>query len=162
MADVSVRVDDTSIRTYIEGYSGKVHDVLLKVITKETLDLQAYIQTDKLSGQVLNVVTGALRRSIFTKISDNPGAVQGEVYSSNDVKYGRIHEYGGVTSAHDIYPKNASALHFFMGANEIFAKVVHHPGSHIPERSFMRTGLDDKSDEIIESIKDAVASVSGN
>lgn len=162
MAGVEVRVDDTSIRAYLDDYTPRVHDALLKAITTQTLDLQNYIQSDKLSGQVLNVVTGNLRRSIFTKINDSGTSIQGEVYSSNDVKYGAIHEYGGVTSPHDIYPKNALALHFFMGGAEVFAKHVHHPGSHMPERSFMRSGLDDQSDTIVEAIKDAVAGVSGN
>jgi hypothetical protein len=33
------------------------------------------------------------------------------------------------TKAHIIQPKNAKALHFFMGGNEVFATRVHHPGT---------------------------------
>jgi hypothetical protein len=36
----------------------------------------------------------------------------GQVYSSGDVKYVAIHEFGGVIPAHDVEAKKAQALHF--------------------------------------------------
>jgi hypothetical protein len=43
-----------------------------------------------------------------------------------------------------------------MGGRQVFAKVVHHPGSVIPERSFMRTGLRDHAAMISREMKEAV------
>lgn len=120
--------------------------------------LQTYIRTDKLSGQVLNRVSGALSRSIQQLVTQDEAKVIGRVYSAGDVKYAGIHEYGGQTSPHDIVPKKGVALKF-MGAGakgEVFAKIVHHPGSKMPERSFMRSSLRDKTAEIQLGLKEAV------
>jgi phage gpG-like protein len=115
--------------------------------------LKTHIQMDKLSGQVLNVVTGALRRSITRGPVEEIGdALMVSVFSAGDVKYAGIHEFGGQTQPHDIYPKNAQALAFMMGGQQIFAKVVHHPGSKMPERSFMRSSLDDMAATIIDEL----------
>jgi len=140
-----------------------VQAAIRRAVERQTLALQEHVQRDKLSGQVLHVVTGALRRSIHSTQSEQGAVFRGEVASSGDVKYGAIHEFGGTTKAHDIYPKNAKALHFFAGGNEIFAKVVHHPGSRMPERSFLRSALGDRAqaieDDIRSSTESAVARV---
>lgn len=93
-----------------------------------------------LSGKVLNVRTGALRSSIGHEVVESNGRYTVRVFSSN-VPYAAIHEYGGQTKPHDIFPSKAQALHFFMGSKEVFAKSVHHPGSKIPERSYIRSAL---------------------
>lgn len=135
-----------------------VHELLVRKIRVLALRLQAHIQRDKLSGQVLKVRTGALRRSIFQMVFESATRVIGRVYSSGDVKYARIHELGGRTSPHIIRPRKAQALHFMMGGRGVFAKEVHHPGSLMPERSFMRSGLADMAAEINSGMKEAVIS----
>jgi hypothetical protein len=37
----------------------------------------------------------------------------------------------------------------------VFAKHVHHPGSQMPERSFLRSSLNDMAEEIFVGIRDA-------
>lgn len=119
--------------------------------------LSGYIKTNKLSGQVLNAVSGKLRRSInFTQPYETATAIQAKVYSDSTVKYGAIHEYGGRTSPHDIFPKRGGVLAFTMGGKQVFASVVHHPGSIMPERSFMRTALADKERVIRTELQQAV------
>jgi phage gpG-like protein len=109
-----------------------------------------------LSGQVLNVKTGRLRRSIFNEVTDTSTAVTGKVASSGDVKYAAIHEFGGKTPAHEILPNKAKALAFVMGGKQVFAAVVHHPGSVMPERSYMRSSLHEMEQEIRDGIRAAV------
>jgi hypothetical protein len=58
-----------------------------------------------------------------------------------EVPYGAIQEYGGTTRAHLIQAKNAKALAFTVGGGLRFARRVQHPGSRIPERSFLRSAL---------------------
>ena len=82
--------------------------------------------------------------------------VVGKVASSGDVKYAGIHEFGGKTPAHDIYPDKAKALAFMIGGKQVFAKVVHHPGSQMPERSFLRSSLSDMRQEILDGLEFAV------
>jgi phage gpG-like protein len=133
-----------------------VRSILETKMREIAIQLQTHVQRDKLSGQVLNVVTGALRRSITQTVSSFGDTVVAEVFSAGDVKYAGIHEYGGQTQPHDIYPKSADALHFMIGGQEIFAKVVHHPGSRMPERSFLRSALGDMAPTIAEEIQQAV------
>lgn len=119
------------------------------------IKLQTHVVTDKLHGQVLNQRSGALARSIQQDVTESGSAIYGRVFSAGDVKYAAIHEYGGRTPAHDIVPKKGEALAFTIGGKQVFAKVVHHPGSQMPERSFLRSSLADMADEITAGIKQA-------
>ena len=38
----------------------------------------------------------------------------------------------------------------------VFARIVHHPGSHIPERSYLRSSLAEMADQIETEMKAAV------
>jgi phage gpG-like protein len=131
----------------------ETHQALLTTIERLTIRLQSRVK-EKLSDDVLHVRTGKLRRSITRKIVDAADDIKGIV--GTKTVYARIQEYGGQTAPHDIYPRNALALRF-MGrdGNFIFAKVVHHPGSHIPARSFLRTALHEMEPMIRRDIERA-------
>jgi phage gpG-like protein len=120
-----------------------------------TINLQKHVINDKLHGQVLQQRTGKLARSIQQDSHTDGDVVIGEVFSAGDVKYAGIHEHGGTTPAHDIVPNKADALAFMMGGKMVFARIVHHPGSKIPERSFLRSSLADQAAEITEGLKQA-------
>ncbi len=146
---------DRELVAKLSAMPSKVHDALLRKVTALELMLEARVKR-KLSGEVLNVVTGALRRSIFGTVDDAQTRVVGKVASSGDVIYAGIHEFGGKTPAHDIYPDKAKALAFMIGGKQVFAKVVHHPGSQMPERSFLRSSLADMKTEILDGLESAV------
>ena len=146
---------DRELISRLAAMPDKVHRSLLRKVTALALALEAKIK-EKLSGNVLNVVTGALRRSIASAVEDTPTKVVGRDFSSGDVKYAAIHEFGGKTGAHDIIATKAQALAFMMGGKQVFAKSVHHPGSNIPERSYMRSSLGDMRAEIVDGLKQAV------
>lgn len=122
-----------------------------------TTNLQHHVVADKLQGQVLHHRSGALAQSIQQNVETSGGVTTGEVYSSGDVKYAAIHEFGGTTAAHDILPDKAEALAFMIGGQQVFAKIVHHPGSRMPERSFLRSSLADMTDLIVAGIREAAA-----
>ena len=73
------------------------------------------------------------------------------------MKYAAIQEYGGKTSAHEILPVKGDVLAFVVGGGQHFARRVEHPGSLIPERSYLRSSLDDMKDEILAALADAAA-----
>ena len=120
------------------------------------LMMEKYVKTSKLNGQVLNRITGALSRLINQKVDRISGGVVAKVFSAGDVKYAAIHEYGGTTPAHVILPKKAHALAFMMGGKMGYFSKVNHPGSKIPERSYLRSSLRDKSTEISIGFKTTV------
>jgi phage gpG-like protein len=115
------------------------------------------VKNDKLSGGVLNARSGALSDSIVASVSADPDGFVASVGSDGDVKYAAIQEYGGKTGAHEILPIKAQALAFVAGGAQRFARRVNHPGSVIPERSYLRSSLDDMRDDIVAALTDAVA-----
>ena len=147
---------DKELTARLAGLPAKMHEALLRKVTGLSLMLEAKVK-GKLSDDVLNVKTGALRRSIFSAVEDEASAVYGKVGSSGDVKYAAIQEFGGKTAAHDIIPTKAQALAFMMEGKQIYAKIVHHPGSQIPERSYLRSSLEDMRADIIAGLNQAVA-----
>ncbi|HLY78343.1 MAG TPA: hypothetical protein VKQ70_03145 [Caulobacteraceae bacterium] len=111
----------------------------------------------KLGGEVLQPRTGALAASIGVKGPDIVDAtVVTTVFSAGDLKYAAIQEYGGVTGPHEILPSRAKALAFLAGGEQVFARVVHHPGSRIPERSYLRASLAEMAAQIEAEMKAAV------
>jgi len=157
---LTIEVDDASVLAKFDAMPLAVHDALVVKCSVLSLQLEARIKSQKLSGQVLNVRSGALRRSIFSGVDDIRTRVEGWAKQSGDVKYGRIHEFGGKTAAHDIVARKAKALKFMVGGKTIFAKTVHHPGSNMPKRSYMRSALADMRDAIIAGLTAAVEGAS--
>lgn len=156
IVNVTVQGDKELIARF-ERMSPVVNQALYAKVLTLALKLEKLVKTGKLNGQVLNRITGALARSIHNKVDRAAQSVFGRVYSSGDVKYAGIHEYGGKTSPHVIEPKKASVLAFMgKGGGMIFARKVNHPGSKMPERSFLRSSLADMSAEISLGMKTAV------
>lgn len=149
---------DLDLIARIDKAPEAVRRELTREITAIVIELEGYIKNEKLSGQVLHVVSGDLRRSIHAvlPVIQTATGVMGQVAQSGDVKYGAIHEFGGTTPAHVIEATKGEALHFVMGGKDVFFKRVNHPGSVIPERSYMRSALADKRDSIVDRLQAAV------
>lgn len=107
---------------------------------------------------------GKMRDSLATSVYADDDRVTGNVMAFG-LPYLAIQEFGGVTRPHDIFPVNAQVLAFMMpgamqfkGSAEsetVFARVVHHPGSVMPERSYMRSALAMERADIVASLTDA-------
>ena len=149
-------VGDKQLIARLTAMPDNIRSALVRKVRALALMLEATVKGEKLSGQVLNVVTGALRRSISNEVTTGSNSVTAEVYSSGDVKYAAIHEYGGTIPAHEVVATKAQALHFVIGAKDVFAKRVQIPDVKMPERSFLRSSLDEMRDEIVEGMKEAV------
>jgi phage gpG-like protein len=148
-------LEDASAR--LEAYPAALTAALDAKAAELATALVDLVQNDKLSGAVLNMGSGALRDSIVASVSADADGVAASVGSEGDVKYAAIQEYGGKTSAHEILPVKAQALAFVIDGAQHFARRVEHPGSLIPERSYMRSSLDDMRDEILAALADASA-----
>jgi phage gpG-like protein len=109
--------------------------------------LQAKIQ-QKLSGDVLQMKSGALAGSIAVTIDELSTGVAVRIAPSPDMKYAAIHEYGGTIPPHQIVPDKARALAFLAGGKQAFAARVNLPAVAMPERSYMRSSLAEVADEI--------------
>jgi phage gpG-like protein len=110
------------------------------------------VKYEKLAGGVLATRSGALAASIAAEVSGDGEDITATVGSFGDVKYAAIQEYGGKTGAHEILPGKASVLAFVAGGAMHFARKVEHPGSVIPERSYLRSSLEERSAEIVAAL----------
>jgi phage gpG-like protein len=137
MFNVSL-IGDADLIVALEAMPGAVRDMLFRAIQRETIGLQQYIKADKLEGQVLKHRSGNLSTSIVTTGPEIDGErVSGGTVSSGDVvHYARIHEYGATVARVSKLGKSYTATY--------------------PERSFMRSGLRDQRDHIIEALRAAV------
>ena len=139
----------------LDQIPGKVAAALRQAVEAEAIKLTAYVKEQKLSGQALKTQTGTLQRSINYQLQDEGDRIAATV--GTNVVYAGIHEYGGTTRAHVIEARKAKALAFQMGGQTVFFKRVNHPGSHMPERSFLRSALAENAGSIRDALERAVA-----
>ncbi len=151
---IEVRVDDSVLQAKVKRLPEDTRARLRAVIVKDNPQLAGLVR-GKLSGSVLHTISGALLGSIRNEMVENATSIYGRV-SSVGVIYARIHEYGGTTKAHIIRAVNAQSLHFMMGGKDIFVREVHHPGSKIPSRSYMRSSLAELRMQIVDDLTRAV------
>lgn len=97
------------------------------------------------------VVTGAFPAAVQSQQIEQVGSVTGRIFIDS-LPWAAIQESGGKTRPHTIVPSAASVLSFLMpsmmgfsggpkASAFVFAKRVNHPGSNIPERTYMRLAL---------------------
>lgn len=129
-----------------------LHDELLKAITILALDLERHVKTDKLEGQVLNHITGRLQGSIHSETNDKGTEIIGRVYSSG-CNYAAIHEYGfsGTETV-----REHIRTHVFGREVDPFTVPSFTREMNMPERSFLRSALQDFQEQIVKGIGDAV------
>ena len=147
-------LDETSAR--FDAYPAALQAALGAKATELATALADLVKNE-LSGAVLNTSSGALRDSIAAGVTADSDGVLTSVGSEGGVKYAAIQEYGGKTSAHEILPVKGDVLAFVAGDGQHFARRIEHPGSVIPERSYLRSSLEDMKDEILATLASAAA-----
>ena len=179
---VTFNYEIQKLTAHLDRMPQKLHDRLRRAIERQCIILTADVKDKFLKGQVLHVKTGLLRSRTTYRIIDQGTTITGIVGTSTP--YAAIHEYGGVTRAHDIFPRNARALSWF-GKGMAFrperagirtqtggfsakatgqdfdglsyAKVVHHPGSRIPARPYMKPAFEARRSAIVKALQEAVS-----
>jgi phage gpG-like protein len=151
--------DPNKVPQYILNKFPQIQGACRVSMGRLVLSLTRKIKEEKLSGQVLKNRTGTLRRSITPSVLGTDTIAEGKV--STNIEYARIHEFGGKTLPHVILPKRGKALAFAWKGKEVFFAKVNHPGSTFPERSFMRTALEEMKPEILEEFQNAIFEVIG-
>ena len=145
MLSLSLSGDD-ALDARLDAYAGALGDAFAAKAETLAQALADAVKLDKLSGQVLAARSGALRDSIEAEVAADGDSIVATIASVGDVKYAAIQEYGGRTAAHEILPVKGKVLAFLAGGAMRFATRVEHPGSTIPERSYLRATLDEQAD----------------
>ena len=143
-------VGDRELIAKLESMPNRVHEELLKACDSLTVRITEYIRHDKLEGQVLKHKSGKLWQSIQGVTEDRGTAVYGMVFSAGDIKYPALHEYGQEVREHT---RRVTAV---FGERPKFPVWANVRAFKMPERSFMRSALADKQDEITDGLTAAV------
>jgi len=128
---------------------------LSRAVAKLGIGLQSRIRQDKLSGQVLKTRSGALKASIEVATDRSIAAVTATV--STDLDYAAAQEYGffGTVSVRSSLRRIKQAF-----GRPIAAKTIsvgaHSLRMNLPERSFLRSALDDMTPDISARVNDAL------
>ena len=129
------------------GKSDQLHAAMVRVMNRLSIEVQGQVKSDKLTGQVLHVRSGTLRRSINRDVQDDGTNVTATV--GTNVRYARVHEYGfdGSVDVRSFSRKTPSG-----GQAEVRA---HTRQVRLPERSFLRSTVKEQADHIRADIKRA-------
>lgn len=141
------------LRRVPEQVKGRVRDTIGRLALK----LQRQVMQDKLSGQVLKVRTGTLRRSINQAMLEEGDTIAGIV--STRVKYGKAHEYGfkGPVTVKAHLRTIKQAFGKPLKAPVTVTVKAHTANINLPERSFLRSALKDMAPDVQRSLQAAIS-----
>lgn len=128
--------------------SETVRKQLVKSMRDAMISLRAYVAANKLSGQVLHVRTGTLRRSITQRVIESGNDVTGIV--GTNVKYAPPHEYGfkGTVSVREYLRRTKAGRDATVSA--------HSRKVDMPPRSFLRSSLEENRKSILDRLEKGV------
>ncbi len=155
-------IGDKETIARIKSAPPKLVDRLRKAVSMLTIKLQRKVKQDKLSGQVLHVRTGTLRRSINQKVDSKGGRIIGTV--GTNVHYAAVHEFGFKgTELVKAHVRRVKSRDSFRGKRKVAMGVAfvsaHTRKMDMPERSFLRSSLRDMQEDIRSTLQAAVNKV---
>lgn len=134
-----------------------MRNALVQRVQRLVIALQGHVVADKLSGQVLNVRTGRLRRSINQAVTTTDTTITGVV--STPVEYAPPLEYDfvGVVTVKEHLRQVTQAFGKPL-TTPVTATVREHPMKmNIRGKSFLRTALAEQREDILNGIHEAAA-----
>lgn len=143
-------VGDEQVKALLRAVYPKTIPALSQTVNNLAIELSGYIKSSKLSGQVLNNRTGTLRRKVTHRVETRTGnmeSVTGVV--GTKLEYAAIHEYGfsGEESVKEHCRTITKAFGKPITPREVLVSAFTRT-MNMPCRSFLRSGLADKKDEI--------------
>ena len=132
-------IGDVETIAKLDRITPAVKGKLKQSINSLTLKLLAHVKSDKLSGQVLHVRTGRLRRSINQRLMEDATLITGVV--GTNVEYARYHEYGFNGDMH-------IREHLRKAKDKFVVVAAHTRHVNYPAHSFLRSALRDMEEEI--------------
>ena len=133
-----------------------VNSRLLRALAQLGIELQRDVQQDKLSGQVLRSRTGSLKSSIDFRIDQSGGAITASIFSGS--RYASAHEYGfaGTVSVRASVRRIREAFGRPIAEKTISVR-AYDRRMDLPERSFLRSALNDMTPAIRDEVETALA-----
>jgi phage gpG-like protein len=154
MISFTVQGDDAVVRM-LQAKVPALNTAVRTSVTRATFALVAYVKANKLSGQVLKVKTGTLRRKINGRVTETSNSITGQV--GVKLAYAAAHEYGfdGTESVRAHLRTIKQALGRLIAPVTVSVKgFTRHV--RLPERSFLRSSLREMTPAIQLMIREAV------
>lgn len=155
MSDFLVKIDTSKLDQKLGAMPGRLQSGILNAVKRLAINLQGYVKESKLSGQVLNVRTGTLRRSINQEVTQSGSMTTGIV--GTNVSYAKVHEYGfsGEVSVKEHLRTITQAFGRPLAAPKVVTVRAHAMMMNLPERSFLRSALLDFEPRIKKELQQA-------
>lgn len=144
-----------SVIRRFESLQGDVRGRVGQSMGRMTLLLQNRVMRAKLSGQVLNVRTGTLRRSIDQAVYQEGAQIRGVV--GTNVEYARVHEYGfsGTVTVKEHLRLIKKAFGKDLKTPREVTVRTHSARVNLPERSFLRSALREMEPQFFDAMDQA-------
>ena len=148
-------VGDDAVLAWLRSIPDAAASGIARAITQLGIDLQRKIQDEELSGQILAVRTGALKSSINLQIDQDDEGIAATVSSNSG--YASVHEYGFVGTV----TVKASLRRITEAFGHPISEKTINVGPYrrrmeLPERSFMRSALEDMDPAIRDEVEAAL------
>lgn len=144
------------LRERFEAFDARLRVNLIRAIRESALDVEVRAK-ELVTGPVLRVRSGTLRRSIHSQVEAFDGGVRGII--STNVPYARIHELGGIFHVPEHIRRVTEAFGRRL-RTPTYATVRAHE-VRFPERPFMRRALSEMTIQIRARIRQAVREAVG-
>lgn len=145
-----------AVVTRLKTGDSRLREGMSQSIGRLVLTLQRNVKADKLSGQVLNVRTGRLRRSINSRLENNNTA-QPAGFVGTNVSYARAWEYGfdGKVNVRQSLRMQVVAFGKSIEPRQVTVQ-AHSRTVHMPAKSFLGSALQEMQPEIMRELSGAV------
>ena len=149
-------VGDVQLLERLRALPDTVNSGIVRGITQLGIELQRDVQQNRLSGQVLRSRTGSLKSSIDLRIDQSGDAISASVFT--DSRYAGVQEYGfaGTVSVRASLRRIREAYGRPIAEKTISVR-AYDRRMDLPERSFLRSALEDMTPTIREGVEAVLA-----
>jgi len=131
---------------FLKGKPEKLQGGMQRAFARIAIRLQKYIVTQKLSGDPLKRHSGKLAASVIQRVENSGTKISAIVQAGSLAPYAFVHEYGGTFQI----PEHLSVSRLGRSFT------VHAHSATFPERSFMRTSLEENVDMYLAEVSKAI------
>lgn len=144
------------VKEFLRRKGRKIQRSVFVEMKKIGIDLQSYVKEFKLrGGNPLHSRTGNLSRSIVQRLEEQGTSITAIVGAAPNAPYARIHEFGGTIHIPEV--KNTLMVFTPKGGKTVFTMGHRAFDVQMPERSFLRSALEEKREQFRLRINEAVA-----
>jgi phage gpG-like protein len=142
----------------LRGVPTKLDLRLNRAMRQVMIRMQTVVKSEKLrGGNPLHTRSGRLSQSIHWDVElEAQGGITGILYAGRSAPYARVHEYGGVFN---ILPHARVITQAFGKPITPVSVIVKAHTATYPERSFLRSTMNESREDFLERVRRAVRDV---